>query len=89
MRRAKIELTVMPSAGDIVTACLDAIPISLNEVTTLVEQGCPGGLELTQMRQCRLAKNLFTAVLGHLDDVRDTRLAAHLRDWIDTKPRLG
>lgn len=87
MRRAGVELAVLPSADDIVRACLDAIPVGLNEVATLADRRDLGGLDRTQMRHCRQAKNLVSAAQRHLDEVHDRHLAAQLREWIDIKPR--
>ncbi|MER7333632.1 MULTISPECIES: hypothetical protein [unclassified Micromonospora] len=88
MRRAGVELAALPSADEIVRACLDALPVGLNEVATLADRQDLGGLELTQMRHSRQAKNLISAAQWHLDEVHDTHLAAQLREWIDIKPRL-
>ncbi len=88
MRRAGVELAVLPSADDIVRACLDAIPVGLNEVATLADRRDLGGLDRTQTRHFRQAKNLVSAAQRHLDDILDTHLAAQLRKWINIKPRL-
>ncbi|MCW3818485.1 hypothetical protein ONA91_28990 [Micromonospora sp. DR5-3] len=88
MRRAGIELAVLPSADDIVRACLDAIPVGLNEAATLDDGRDLGGVDRTQMRHSRQAKNLVSAAQWHLDAVLDPHLAAQLREWIDIKPRL-
>lgn len=88
MRRSGVELAVLPSADDIVRACLDAIPVGLNEVATLADRRDLGGLDRTQMRHSRQAKNLVSAAQWHLDAVLDVHLAAQLREWIDIKPRL-
>ncbi|MBM0224250.1 MULTISPECIES: hypothetical protein [Micromonospora] len=88
MRRKGVALAVLPSADDIVRACLDAIPVGLNEVAVLVDRRHLGGLDRTQMRHSRQARNLVSAAQGHLDEVLDTHLADQLREWIDIKPRL-
>lgn len=88
LRRAGIELAGMPSADDIIRACLDAVPIGLNEVAILDDQRILSGLDRTQMRHSRQAKNLVSAAQWHLDGVQDARLAAQLREWIDIRPRL-
>jgi hypothetical protein len=88
MRRAGVELAVLPSADDIVRACLDAFPVGLNEVAMLADRRDLGGLDRTQMRHSRQAKNLVSAAQWHLDEVQDARLAAQLHEWIDIKRRL-
>lgn len=88
MRRAGVELAVLPSADDIVRVCLDALPVGLNEVAMLDDRREFSGLDRTQMRYLRQAKNLVSAAQQHLDGVQDERLAAQLREWIDIKPRL-
>jgi hypothetical protein len=81
-------LALLPSADDIVRACLDALPVPLNEVAMLADRRDLSGLDRTQMRQSRQAKNLVGAAQWHLDDVQNARLASQLREWIDVKPRL-
>lgn len=88
MRRAGVELAVLPSADDIVRACLDALPVGLHEVAILDDQRDLSGLDRTQMRHSRQAKNLVSAAQSHLDGVQDARLAAQLREWIDIRSRL-
>jgi hypothetical protein len=88
LRRAGIELAGMPSADDIVRACLDALPVGLQEVAMLDDQRNLSGLDPTQMRHSRQAKNLVSAAQWHVDGVQDARLAAQLREWIDIRPRL-
>jgi hypothetical protein len=89
IRRAGVELAVLPSADDIVRACLDTIPIGLNEVATLPDRRNLGGLDRTQTRHSRQAKNLVSAAQRHLDQVQDEHLAAQLRARIAIKPHLG
>ncbi|MEU5725925.1 hypothetical protein ABZ783_29450 [Micromonospora sp. NPDC047738] len=88
LRRSGVELAALPSADDIVRACLDAIPVGLHEVATLADRRDLGGLDRTQMRHSRQAKNLVSAAQWHLDGVQDTHLAAQVRELIDIKPRL-
>jgi hypothetical protein len=79
---------VLPSADEVVRACLDAIPVGLNEVAGLDDRRDLSRLDTTQMRQSRQAKTLVSAAQWHLDDVQDAHLAARLRERIDIKPRL-
>ncbi|MEU4645040.1 hypothetical protein ACIBTZ_32685 [Micromonospora sp. NPDC049460] len=80
MRRSGVALAVLPSADDIVRACLNAIPAGLNEVAALADRRHLNGLDRTQMRHSRQSKNLVSAAQWHLDHVQDEHLAAHLRE---------
>ncbi|NYF60072.1 hypothetical protein [Micromonospora purpureochromogenes] len=89
MRRTWAELPeLLPSADDVVRACLDAIPVGRDQVAMLDDRRDLRGLDRTQMRLSRQAKNLINAAQWHLDEVQDERLADQLRDWIAVKPRL-
>jgi hypothetical protein len=88
LRRAGVDPAVLPSADEVVRACLDAIPVGLNEVAVLDDRRDLRRLDITHMRQSRHAKTLVSAAQWHLDDVQDAHLAARLREWIDIKPRL-
>lgn len=88
MRRAGIDLAVLPSADEIVRACLDALPVRLNEVATLADRRELQGFDRTQMRHSRQAKRLVGAAQWHLAQVQDPRLASELREWIGVKAQL-
>ncbi|MEV2238435.1 hypothetical protein [Micromonospora sp. NPDC049891] len=89
MRRAGAELPdLLPSADDIVRACLDAIPVGRDQVPMLDARRDLHGLDPTQIRLSRLAKNLINAAQWHLDEVQDERLADQLSKWIAVKPSL-
>ncbi|WFE47692.1 hypothetical protein [Verrucosispora sp. WMMD1129] len=89
MRRAGAELPdLLPSADDIVRACLDAIPVGRDQVPMLGARRDLHRLDRTQMRLSRLARNLVNAAQWHLDEVQDERLADQLREWIAVKPSL-
>jgi hypothetical protein len=88
IRHAGIDTTALPSADDLVEMCLDAIPVRLNEVAVVADPQELHRLDLTSMRHSRQAKNLVKAAAAHLDAVRDERVAARLRAWIDLQPRL-
>ncbi|MFI7426628.1 hypothetical protein ACIBPB_06535 [Micromonospora sp. NPDC049836] len=88
LRRSGVEVAELPSADEIVRACLDAIPVGRHEVATLVDRRDLHDLDRTQMRHSRQARNLVNAAQWHLDEVHDPHLAAELREWIEIKPRL-
>ncbi len=77
----------LPSADEVVRACLHAIPVEFDEVA-LDDDRDLHRLDLTQMRQSRRAKNLVNAAQWHRDHIRDENLADQLRRWIAVKPRL-
>jgi hypothetical protein len=78
----------LPSADEVVRACLQAIPIGVEEVALLDDDRDLRRLDLMQMRQSRRAKNLVNAAQWHRDHVRDGDLADQLRRWTAVKPRL-
>ncbi|WP_433414419.1 hypothetical protein ACQP1V_34085 [Microtetraspora malaysiensis] len=89
LRPAGNELTaVLPSADDVVQACLDAIPEDLDHVAVLNERRDLRGLDRIRMLRSRQARILISAAQLHLDEVRDEHLASRLRKWIAVKPRL-
>ncbi|WP_214109242.1 hypothetical protein [Acrocarpospora catenulata] len=88
MRSKGVELALLPSADDVVRACLDAIPVGLDRIVMLDDRRDLRKLDITQMRQSSKAKQLVRAAQLHLDGVQDERLAGELRKWIDVKPRL-
>ena len=88
MRRAGISAEVLPSADEVVRACLEALPVRLDDVAMVAARRDFSGLDRTQMRQSRQAKILVSAAQWHVDEVEDARLASQLREWIGVKPQL-
>lgn len=88
MRRAGINSAALPSADEIVRACLDALPVPLEEVATLADRRDLHSLDRRQMRQSRQAKILVSAAQWQLNEVQDPRLASQLREWIGIKRQL-
>jgi hypothetical protein len=78
----------LPSADDVIRACLQAIPFAVEEVPLLDDDRDLHRLDLTQMRRSRQAKNLVNAAQWHREYVRDEHLADQLRRWIAVRPRL-
>jgi hypothetical protein len=88
MRRTAAIDADLPSADDIVRACLQAIQLTPEHAAV-----CQAGQDLASIdpgliRASREAKNLVSAAQWHLDLVADEQLAGQLRDWIRVKPRL-
>jgi hypothetical protein len=78
----------LPSADEVVRACLHAIAVAVEQVALLDDDRDLHRLDLTQMRQSRQAKNLVNAAQWHRDHIHDEHLADQLRRWIAVKPRL-
>ncbi|WP_086827090.1 hypothetical protein [Allokutzneria sp. NRRL B-24872] len=76
---------VLPSAEELVRACLAEIPIPPERVLT---RGVLDDLDVDAIRTSRQAKILVEAAEQHRARLRDGRLAAELRSWSSLKPRL-
>jgi hypothetical protein len=87
MRGAGIAASILPSADTVVRACLEAIPVSLDQVA-LTDQQNLRALGRQEMLHSRRAKNLLNAAERHLADLDDPDLALRLRAWLAIKPRL-
>jgi hypothetical protein len=88
LRRAGHDLPVVPSADEVVRACLEAIPVALGEVALLDDRRDLRCLDRKQTIHSRQAKNLVSAAEWHLDQLQDHALADRLRQWLVIKPRL-
>jgi hypothetical protein len=88
MRDAGMAASILPSADTVVRACLDAIPVSLDQVAVLTDRQSLYALERQAMLDSRRAKNLVNAAERHLADLDDPGLAYQLRAWLAIKPRL-
>jgi len=86
-RKAAIDAD-LPSADDIVRACLQAIQLTPEDAAIRQAGQDLAGIDPGLMRASRRAKNLVSAAQWHLDLVADEQLAGQLRDWIRVKPRL-
>lgn len=78
----------LPSADDVVRACLQAIPVDPEQAVARGSGRDLVNLDPAQMRRSRQARILVNAAQWHLGAVRDRRLAGQLREWIALKPRL-
>ena len=76
---------ILPAPEVIVRACLDSLPITLDQAQT----PCRPSLDnLGAMRASRQAKNLINVAAPHLDRLHDPHLAAELNAWITAMPDL-
>ena len=86
-RKAAIDAD-LPSADDIVRACLQAIQLT-PEAAAIRKAGLdPASVPLALLKGSRQAKILVSVAQCHLDLVADEQLAGQLRDWIGVKPHL-
>ncbi|MCP3803906.1 hypothetical protein NLX83_32025 [Allokutzneria sp. A3M-2-11 16] len=76
---------VLPSAEELVRACLAEIPIPPERALT---RGVLDDLDVTAIRNSRQARILVDAAEQHAARLRDPRIAAQLRRWTALKPRL-
>ncbi|MEU4243312.1 hypothetical protein [Actinoplanes sp. NPDC026619] len=88
MRDAGIAASLLPSADAVVRACLDAIPVSLDEVVILTDQRKLYALERQEMLDSRRARNLVNAAERHLASLDDPAVVRLLLAWLAIKPRL-
>jgi hypothetical protein len=79
MRGAGMPAAILPSADTVVRECLDAIPVSVDQVAMLDDRRDLSMLTRQEMRDSRRAKNLANAAEGHLADLDDPDLARRLR----------
>ncbi|MCO8271095.1 hypothetical protein M1L60_10870 [Actinoplanes sp. TRM 88003] len=78
----------LPSADAVVRACLDAIPVALDEVALLSDRRDLRRLERRQMLDSRRARLLLNAAERHRAHLVDSELADRLGVWLAVKPRL-
>ena len=76
--------SILPTADELIAACLAAIPVTPTEVTAIDDWR---GETLDTMRRLRQAKNLINAA-EYLPRPHDPKLATDLDRWIRLKPRL-
>jgi hypothetical protein len=88
MRRTAAIDADLPSADDIVRACLRAIQLTPEQAAIRQAGQDLASINPGLIRASRQAKNLVSAAQWHLDLVADEQLAGQLRDWIRVKPRL-
>jgi hypothetical protein len=88
MRDAGMAASILPSADTVVRACLDAIPVSLDEVAVLPDRQSLHDLDRPAMLDSRRARNLLNAAERHLTGLDDPALADRLRAWLAIKPHL-
>jgi hypothetical protein len=88
MRRKAAIAADLPSADEVVRACLQAIHLTPEQAAIRQAGLDPASVPLDLLKGSRQARNLVSAAQWHLDLVADEQLAGQLRDWIRAKPRL-
>jgi hypothetical protein len=78
----------LPSADDVVTECLAALPADPDTIRLLGHDRDLRGLTIEELRASRKAKNLINAAAWYLEAVEDAALAKRLRGWLAIKHQL-
>jgi hypothetical protein len=82
MRWAQAASPSLPSADDVVRACLDAIPVPPEQAVGRDDDGHLVMIDRAVLMPSREARFLVTAAQWHLDALADAELAGRLREWI-------
>lgn len=88
MRDSGMASSILPSADTVVRACLDAMPVPIDQVVVLIDRQDLYALERQEMLDSWRVKNLVNAAERHLAHLDDSDLANRLRAWLAIKPRL-
>jgi hypothetical protein len=78
----------LPSADDVVTECLAALPTGPDTIRLLGPDRDLRSLTIDELRASRQAKNLINAAAWYLEVVEDLALAERLRGWLAMKHQL-
>lgn len=89
MRRSGAAYACLPSADDVVRACLSAIPVTMEQAAVRDGDGNLTTHDRTRLQRSREAKRLISAAHWHLDAVADRELVGQVRQWEEMKPYLA
>lgn len=89
MRHSGLDTACLPSADDIVRACLSAIPVTMEQAIVRDGTGSLTTRDRTHLLRSREAKRMISAAHWHLNAVGDHELASQVRQWEEVKPRLA
>lgn len=78
----------LPSADDVVSECLAALPADPHTIRLLGPDRDLRSLTTDELRASRQAKNLINAAAWYLETVEDHALAERLRSWLAIKHQL-
>ena len=88
VRDAGMAVPDVPSSDAVVRKCVDAIPVSLDQVALRTDREGLSKLTPQERRDSRRARNLLNAAERHLAYLDDPEPARELRAWLAIKPRL-
>ncbi|MFE9693708.1 hypothetical protein [Micromonospora sp. NPDC005806] len=78
----------LPTADDVVSECLAALPTDPDIIRLLGHDRDLRSLTIDELRASRQAKNLINAAAWYLEAVEDLALAERLRGWLAIKHQL-
>ena len=78
----------LPSADDVVRACLDAIPVPPEQAIGRDDDGSLLTFDAAVLRPSRQARYLVSAAQWHLDALADQELAGRLQEWMTIRHLL-
>jgi hypothetical protein len=82
MRLAGADPASLPSADDVVAACLDAIPVRPRQAIARDDAGGLVTLDPAVLDPSRQVRFLVSAAQWHLDALADQELASRLHEWM-------
>jgi hypothetical protein len=82
MRIARATSPTLPSADDVVRACLDAIPVTPGQAIARDDDGSLPTIDRAVLEPSRQARFLVSAAQWHLDALADQELASRLHEWM-------
>jgi hypothetical protein len=88
MARQAGPMNGLPSADDVVTECLAALPADPGALRLLDHDRDLQSLTIDELRASRAAKNLINGAAWHLESVQDAALAERLQGWLAIKHQL-
>jgi hypothetical protein len=89
MRHARVASRSLPSADDVVRACLDAIPGPAERAIGRDNTGSLLTFDAAVLRPSRQARYLVSAAQWHLDALADQELAGRLQEWMTIRHLLA
>jgi hypothetical protein len=88
MRHAGAVASSLPSAEDVVRACLDAIPVPPQQAVGRDTDGNLVTSDRAVMQPSRQTRNLLSAAQWHLEALSDEELASRLQEWMTIRHLL-
>jgi hypothetical protein len=89
MRLAQVTSPGLPSADDVVRACLDAITVTPGQAVARDDDGRLMTFDRAVLLPSWRARTLVNAAQWYLDALGDEVLAGRLREWIEVRQWLA